>query len=424
MDTSKKIHRRQFLGSSLALGTLPFATFKGREPAREQEDEVARRLRIAMETPVLHGEIIPHPVLIESVDLIKNGLQFIVRVRSKDGAEGFAIANRKRMNDLYPIFVNRVAKYAVGKDARELERIIREIYLTDLNYKWQGVPFWICVAVFEFAALDLLGRVSGKPVGDLLGGVLMRDIGIYGASGRRGNTARQEIEYLQKIISETGAKAVKYRLGGRMWYDENTRKRDGELIPLSRKVLGDDFTIYVDANGSFDIPEAIRMGKILESHKISFFEEPCPFDYYEETKAVADALTIPIAGGEEESSLRQFRYMIEHDVVQLVQPDPLYFGGLIRSIKVARMAQVVGMTATPHMSGLGFGYLYVLHYASCVPNAGPYQEYKGDDDPIPFECATSRLKPENGIMRVPSGPGLGIDLDPGFVRKGRIINDD
>jgi L-alanine-DL-glutamate epimerase-like enolase superfamily enzyme len=279
----------------------------------------------------------------------------------------------------------------------------------------------VCVAVFEFAVLDLLGHIAGKPVGELLGTIVRREIEIYRASGRRGNTAQEEMEYLQKIIAQTGAKAVKYRLGGRMQYDETTRRRDEELIPLSRKVLGDDCTIYVDANGSFDIAEAVRMGKILEEHRINFFEEPCPFDHYDETKRVADALSIPIAGGEQESSLRQFQSMIERDAVQVVQPDPLMFGGMIRAIKVARMAQVAGIDATPHMSGYGLGYLYVLHYASCVPNAGRFQEYKGDDDPVPFECPTSSLKTTAGVMNVPTGPGLGIRLDPDFLAKGKMV---
>jgi L-alanine-DL-glutamate epimerase-like enolase superfamily enzyme len=94
---------------------------------------------------------------------------------------------------------------------------------------------------------------------------------------------------------------------------------------------------------------------------------------------------------------------------------------MIRAIRVARMAQAAGKVATPHMSGYGLGYLYVLHYASCVPNAGRFQEYKGDDDPVPFECPTSSLKSKDGVMSVPTGPGLGIVLDPEFVASGTTV---
>ncbi|MGH9769826.1 MAG: enolase C-terminal domain-like protein [Blastocatellia bacterium] len=146
----------------------------------------------------------------------------------------------------------------------------------------------------------------------MFGGVARKEIAVYRASGNRGNSPEEEIEYLKKIVAETGAKAIKFRLGARMRYDDASTKRDHALIPLVRKTFGDKMTIYADANGSYDIPMSIKIGRIMEEHKLAFFEEPVPFDYYDETKQIADKLTIPIAGGEQESSLRRFRWMIEN----------------------------------------------------------------------------------------------------------------
>ena len=146
-------------------------------------------------------------------------------------------------------------------------------------------------------------------------------------------------------------------------------------------------------------------------------EEPVPFDFYDETKTIADQLTLPVAGGEQESSLRRFRWMIEQKCVDVVQPDLFYFGGFIRSIRVARMAAAAGIPCTPHMSDGGLGYLYVAHFASCVPNAGPFQEYKGRDDSLPVSSDTSSLNSEKGMLKVPSGPGLGVAIDPAFIEK-------
>ena len=88
--------------------------------------------------------------------------------------------------------------------------------------------------------------------------------------------------------------------------------------------------------------------------------------------------------------------MIEHRGVDVVQPDLLYFGGFIRSIRVARMAAAAGLPCTPHMSGGGSATSDVAHFASCVPNAGPHQEYKGDDDTLPVASETSPLRSING----------------------------
>ena len=88
----------------------------------------------------------------------------------------------------YPIFLNRVAPFFVGKDARQLEPLLWELYRHDDNYKYQGLALWVCVAAAEFAILDLLGKMTGKSIGDLLGGVKRREIAVYRASGVRGNT--------------------------------------------------------------------------------------------------------------------------------------------------------------------------------------------------------------------------------------------
>ncbi len=415
-----KINRRNFIKSSVALGAAASLPISLNSCLTCRRVDSAKLIE-AMEKPVLKKELFKEPVIIESVELLKNGIQFLVRVRSKDGVEGVSVAHRKLLNSAYPIFINRVQNHFIGEDARDLEELIQKTYLSQLNYKWQGLAFWVCVAVLEFAILDMLGKTIGQPVGEMLGTVTNRDIKIYRASSHRGNPPRDEIEYFHKLIEETGARAIKYRLGARMRYTEESTKRDKELIPLSRKELGDDFTIYVDANGSYDVPMGIKIGKILEENKIDFFEEPAPFDYYDETKQIADALTMPIAGGEEETSMRMMRWMIENDVVQVIQPDLLFFGGMTRAVKVARMAEVAGIPCTPHMSGYGLGFLYVLHFASFVKNAGPHQEYKGDNDPIPVSSDTSSLKPKDGILRTPSGPGLGITIDPDFVNKGELV---
>jgi L-alanine-DL-glutamate epimerase-like enolase superfamily enzyme len=159
----------------------------------------------------------------------------------------------------------------------------------------------------------------------------------------------------------------------------------------------------------------------MEEYKLDFYEEPVPFDWYEETKEVADALKIPLAGGEQESSLHMFRWLIANDVIQIVQPDMFYFGGMIRSMKVARMAQAFGKQCTPHISGSGLGYLYMMHFVSAIPNAGSYHEFKGFNNELPFECKTSTLTMEEGEVTVPTAPGLGIGIDPAYIAKHQIV---
>ena len=408
-------NRREFMRlATVAAGAAAGARVAARAPHGE---EAQARLDQLMTAPVLTRSLWPRPVQIASVELLKAGEQFLVRVRDRDGATGVGVGHPDVLETTWPILTRRVAPFFVGKDARDLEALVDGVYLANSNYKWQGLPFWVPVASLEIAVLDLLGQVARKPLGDLFGGATRREVAVYRASGNRGNTPEEEIAFLQRLVAETGAKAIKFRLGARMRHDDASTRRDLALIPLTRKTFGDGMTIYADANGSYDVPTSLRIGRVMQEHRLAFLEEPVPFDYYDETKQVADELPIPVAGGEQESSLRRFRWMIERRGVDVVQPDLFYFGGFVRSIRVARMAAAAGIPCTPHMSDGGLGYLYVTHFASCVPNAGPFQEYKGRDDTLPVSSDTSPLLSVKGMMAVPTGPGLGVTIDPAFLEK-------
>ena len=118
-----------------------------------------------------------------------------------------------------------------------IENLVGKVYLARSNYKWQGLPFWVAVAYVEIAILDMLGRVAGKSMGDLLGGRVRDQVAIYYASGNRHNPPEEEVDYLQSLIERSGAKAVKYRLGARMHYTDASTSRDLALIPLARPEL-------------------------------------------------------------------------------------------------------------------------------------------------------------------------------------------
>jgi L-alanine-DL-glutamate epimerase-like enolase superfamily enzyme len=342
-------------------------------------------------------------------------------VRSKDGAVGISVANNSQQRSLYPIHVNRLQPFFLGKDARDLEELLEEVYVYQSNYKLQSLALWVPLATIEFAILDMLGRIANKPMGLLVSDVIHNPtVKVYRANGERDVTAEAVMENLKKQVAESEAKALKIKIGGRMSHVEYPAGRSEKLIPMVRKEFGDQMVCYADSNGSYDVAEGIKFGRLLEEYKYAFYEEPVPFDWYEETKAVTDAVNIPVAGGEQEASMHAFRWLIANDGVDIVQADLYYFGGFVRSMKVARMAAAVGKVHTPHISG-GLGYLYMIHFVSAIPNAGPYHEFKGLSQAVPFECKTSDLGTKAGVVVVPTGPGSGIEIDPAFIRKHTLV---
>jgi L-alanine-DL-glutamate epimerase-like enolase superfamily enzyme len=408
-----RFSRRNFLAAAgVGAFSLTPSTFARSKNVTDED------LEKAAEKPVLQVKGINSPVIIDSIELLRKGKEHFVRVRSKDGAEGISVDDG-RMNVLYPILNHLVIPYFIGKDARDLEEHLFGVYRHESNYKLQGLALWCPVALVEFAILDMLGRMSGQSISDLLGGGIRTSVPFYVASGRRDTTPEQEIDYLKRLIDETGAKAVKYRLGGRM--DRNRDAMPGrteKLIPLSRKALGDKIVIHADANSSYDPPQAIKIGKMLEDIKCIHYEEPCPFDNFIATRKVADALSIPIALGEQESSHWRFQEMIQRRVADIVQPDLYYYGGLIRSLRVARMAEIAGLPTTAHLSG-GFGFVYLLHFASCAAKIGPWQEYKKGVETY-GRWFDPPLRIVDGALTVPKGAGVGI-VDPKEILKGATV---
>ncbi len=413
---TRKATRREALAT--AFGGASLAACAG-APVPAEEGPSAAELDAAAAQPVLDLSGLDSPLVIDSIRLLeKDGSQF-VHVRSKDGAEGLSLTNGRHY--LAPILKDLVIPFFLGKDARKLEaELLFELYRYRSNYKLQGLALWSVQAWVEFALLDMLGRADNRSMADLLGGAVRDEIDFYVASGRRDSTPEEEGEYLQSLIEETGAKAVKFRLGGRMSRNRDAAPgRSEALIPLARKVLGDGIDLHGDANSSYDPEHALPIGRLLEDVGAVYFEEPCPFDHLEDTKAVADALSIPVSGGEQEYSERRFRWMIANRAVDIVQPDMHYYGGMIRSARVANMAELAGMPTTVHISG-GFGFVYMLHFAARTRDIGRYQEYKRNIERY-SDWFDPPLRIRDGKLGVPSGPGVGIRDVAAVIRGARQI---
>jgi L-alanine-DL-glutamate epimerase-like enolase superfamily enzyme len=360
----------------------------------------------------------PAPVTIKSMELLRAGSTYFVRTRSDEGAVGLIVT--KQIDEFIPIFLNKVAPFFVGKDARELEALLDRIYIE--NYKMVGQAFWCPVAYAEQSLLDLLGKTAGKPVGELMGGVLRREIPVYLSGSGRDTTAEEEVAVYSAALEQSGARAVKLKIGGRMSRNDDVYPgRTEKMIALARKIFGEAVTLYADANGSYDSEKGIAIGRMLQEHQAAFFEEPCPWEEYEETLKVTQALELPVAAGEQDSSLPRFEWMIRNKVMDIVQPDLNYNGGLIRSSLVARMAEEAGMQIVPHNTQTGPSGCNILHFASCTRNIGPYMEYPFRGGAQTQSWYTPQLVIKNGVIPVPKGPGMGVDFDPDYIAKTEVI---
>ena len=427
-----KTTRRTFLSTGgvagLASPLFPIPSLGAENAGRGRpRDAEARQVRLleTLRQPVLKKELFTSPVIIQSVELLQWENSYLCRVRSADGAEGISVAH-SGMNRLYPIFLRNLQPFFLGKDARELDLILEKVYLYGFNFRYHGISLGLPLATIEFAILDLLGRMAGRSLGRLIGEIHHPEVPVYVATEWRERPLEETIDRIKQAVAEYDAKALKVKVGYLMFmttdmYANGPVGKTERLIPLLREIFGSDMALYADANSYYEVDEAIRVGKLLQENKYSYFEEPVMYDDFEAIKRVADALAIPIANGEQDQSFVNFRWLIANDGIEIVQPDSYYFGGLIRSVKVGRMAAAFGKSIVPHMSGGGLGFLYNSHLVSVLPNAGAHHEFKGLQTAVPFECKTSPLKVVNGKIKVPTGPGLGVEIDPEFIKRHRPV---
>lgn len=358
------------------------------------------------------------PVRVKSLELLKKDKTYFVRATSEDGVAGIGLV--KQIEDYLPMLTRVAMPFFLGKDVRDLETLIDQFYVK--NYKYAGQALWAPAAYVEQAMLDLYGKTVNQPIGALLGGVIRKKIPVYLSGSGRETTAEQEVQVYRDALALSGARAVKFKIGGRMSRNEDTYAgRTEKMMALARKTYGDSMIIYADANGSYDSAKGIEVGRMLQSLKCGFYEEPCPWEEVSETRRVADALQIPIAFGEQDSSLWKFQNMIETRVFDIVQPDLNYNGGFIRAARVARMARAVKMPITPHNTQTGASACNILQFASAIPNIGPYMEYPFRGKVENESWFSPHFVIKDGAIDVPTGPGLGIEIDPKFLASAQRV---
>ncbi|MEM6319365.1 MAG: mandelate racemase/muconate lactonizing enzyme family protein [Bacteroidota bacterium] len=365
--------------------------------------------------------LLPAPVIIDKIEVIRHNVkkkkyEYMIKVTDKDGDFGLAMGNG-RFTNTFTLFQKIVLPFFKKKDVRDAATLFEEFYYFNDKrvYKYLSMPLWNCYGIIESAMLDLLGKKAGKNVRDLLGTTLRKEIPVYMSSTERGTTAEEEVEWLGAATREVNAEAIKFKIGGRMSRNADASPgRTDKIVPLFRKTMGDDVHLYVDSNGSYDVAKSIEIGKWLEAYNIGFYEEPNEWGDFVSLKKINDALDMTVAGGEQDHDWHKWQWMIDNRAMDLIQPDLMYNGGILRTIKLANYAAQKGIPVTTHNPRNNAEYANILAFASVVPNVGPYQEYRAEKPKTQIRYSTD-FTPKNGKVKVLDVPGLGVAYDFDFI---------
>lgn len=337
----------------------------------------------------------------------------IVKVTADDGAEGFGQTAPFQADITAMVLHRQVARHALGADASDIAGLAQRCIEAEYKFPWS----YVCRATcgIETALWDLHGKREGKPVCCFIGGK-PKPIPVYGSSMRRDIQPQDEADRLARLRDERGFRAFKIRIGKVCGHDQDQWPgRTEAIIPAIRKALGDGVRLLADANSCYTPKRAIEVGRILEAHGYAHFEEPCPYWELEWTQEAAAALDIPVAGGEQDNDLAQWRRMVRMRAVDIAQPDVCYIGGLARALQVAQMAAEAKLPCVPHSANLSLVSVFTLHLLAAIPNAGPHMELSIEPAAWTRGLYAPALEVCDGAVAVPSGPGWGVDISPAWL---------
>ena len=344
-----------------------------------------------------------------------------VRVTTQNGQQGWGQVSTYNADITCTILHRQVAPWALGRGVDALEQVIDEIPLRE--HKYPGTYLCRAMAGLDTAVWDWRGRTAGKPVAALLGGTA-GPVRTYASSMRRDITTEHEARRLVALRDTHGFDAFKVRVGAECGQDRDEWPgRTEAIIPAIRRALGPGAALLVDGNSGFSAPRAIEVGRMLQDQGYEHFEEPCPYWELDQTAQVTRTLGIDVAGGEQDWDLQQWKRIIDGRVVDIVQPDILYLGGMTRSLRVARMAAEAGLPCTPHCANLSMVTLFTMHMLRAIPNAGRYLEFSIEGpDYYPWQDDLFVHGPytiTDGQAQVTDIPGWGGEINPEWLTRAK-----
>ena len=323
--------------------------------------------------------------------------------------------------------------YLLGQDPRETERLWELMHRRAYKHARGGIVI-AAISGVDIALWDLRGKLAGMPLWRLLGGYRRR-VPAYATGGfyAEGKGVRELADEMRAYCRH-GFRAVKLKVGRNSGIEgsplramadrgvcEVSLAEDLARVRAVREAIGPDVRLMVDANGAWDVPTAVRMGRALEELDVYWFEEPVWPDDLAGSAEVAAKVAIPIAGYETCSyGTVSFRDYIAARAVHFVQPDVAWAGGLTETLKIAHLAQAANLPLAPHIHGSAVAVAAAAHLLGAVRN-GSMAEMVFPAHPLMGDLAREPLVVDGaGEIDLGERPGLGIELDPDAVKRYRV----
>lgn len=336
----------------------------------------------------------------------------VVRVETEDGIVGYGESHHARAPNITAAIVNTTLQDIIlPANAEDITGIWARVYHWQLRSHGLGAAMAMAMSGIDMALWDIAGKAAGKPLHVLLGSE-GRPIKAYAGGVALGWQEPESLVDEAAPLIEAGFKAVKLRMG-------DAAERDIARVRAVRAAFGDGLAIMLDANTGYDLDDARRVIPAFEELGVVWLEEPFPPHDWASYAKARQMGNVPLAAGENHYTRFEFSRLFEERLVEYVQADLSKAGGVTEAMRIAHTASTWKIPFCPHSSMTGLNMAASIHLLMAVDNAGYFEAdvsknnlFRTELTPDPY-----RLHADGTVTLTSDAPGIGLDVDEGFVRR-------
>jgi len=349
-----------------------------------------------------------------------------IQVLTDEGLVGLGerpTALTKNIAPQISLFHTLAEEFLIGENPFDIEKLWQRIYGSIHDFRHPSLFYTPALSAIEIACWDIIGKATNQPIYNLLGGKYHDKLRAYAymPTGGIWKDPEKAGDIANKLVEEgnTACKLDPFMPLFPLPRDIPLKDLNhaAEIFRCIRDAVGDELEIGIGTHGQFSTAGAIRCASIFEEFRPMWFEEPVPPENVDEMARVAAQTSIPIASGERLVTKYEFTELLEKQAAQIIQLDVAQCGGILESKKITAIADAHYAMIAPHMYVGPIAAAAAIQLDTCSSNF-LIQEFNIND--LHNEIFVEPIKFENGFITPPTGPGLGVELNPEVVKRHQI----
>jgi L-rhamnonate dehydratase len=343
----------------------------------------------------------------------------LIRLKTDEGITGIGEAHTnptvsKAIIDapLCSVASRGLKEVLIGENPLEIGRLWDKMYAATQIYGRRGAVMHALSGI-DIALWDILGKATGQPIHRLLGGARAGQFPVYASDLMPDST--EATVALARRHQAAGYRALKLGWGtlGRADHEDVRR------VSAVRAAVGAGMDLMVDIGTPIPFDAALRLGRAFAELGVYFLEEPLSPDDLDGFRRLVELSPTPIATGEKETTQFAYLDLMERGGLRIIQPDIARVGGISEAVRIAALAEARHVQMIPHCWATDILVAATLHVIATLRRC-PYLEYNATDNPLRRDLLTRPIRPQEGIVAVPTGPGLGIEINVETVQRYRV----